>query len=60
MQKISIDKYRIVPAPMTGIGWVAVQVWDDESGEYRHVASFRSKDKSEEFINNTFEKRCSI
>lgn len=51
MQKISIDKYRIVPAPLTGIGWVAVQEWDSDKGEYRHVATFRSKDETTEFIN---------
>ena len=51
MQKISIDKYRIVPAPLTGIGWVAVQEWDSDKGEYRHVATFRSKDEANEFIN---------
>lgn len=50
MQKIVIDRYRIVSAPITGIGWVAVQVWDDSDGECRHVASFRSKDDAELFI----------
>jgi hypothetical protein len=50
MQKITIDRYRIIPAPLTGIGWVAVQVWDDSAGEYRHVASYRSKDEAESFI----------
>lgn len=51
MQKVSIDKYLIVPAPLTGIGWVAVQKWN--SGEYRHFASFRSEDEANEFINRS-------
>ena len=52
MQKVTIDRYRIVPAPLTGIGWVAVQEWDDETGEYKHVSTFRSKDEANEFIEN--------
>ncbi len=39
MQKVTIDRNRIVPALLTGIGWVAVQEWDDEAGEYKHVHS---------------------
>jgi len=50
MQKKTIDRYRIVQAPTTGSGWVAVQVWDDSAGEYRHVSTFRSKDRAESFI----------
>jgi len=50
MQKISIDRHRIVPAPMTGIGWVAVQGWSDEAGEYRHVTTCRSRDEAASFI----------
>lgn len=42
MNKISIDRYRIVPAPLTGIGWVAVQEWDDDAGEYLVYYSVRS------------------
>ena len=52
MQKVTIDRYRIVSAPLTGIGWVAVQEWDDENGEYKHVATFRSRDEANEFIGN--------
>lgn len=52
MQKVSIDKYRIVPAPLTGIGWVAVQEWDSDRGEYLHVATFRSEDEANAFIDN--------
>lgn len=51
MQKISIDKYRIIPASLTGIGWVAIQEWDSDKGEYQHVATFRSKDEANGFIN---------
>lgn len=51
MQKITIDKYRVVPAPLTGIGWVAVHEWNCEIGEYKHMASFRSKDEAHAFIN---------
>jgi hypothetical protein len=43
MQKVTIDRYRIVPAPQTGIGWVAVQEWDNSAGEYKHVSTFRSR-----------------
>ncbi|GEM_PF-3585613 len=50
MNKISIKKHRIVAAPLTGIGWVAVQVWHDDAGEYRHVATYRSKDEAVSFI----------
>jgi hypothetical protein len=53
MQKVFIDKYRIVPAPQTGIGWVAVQEWDGDRGEYRHVATFRSEDEANVFINKS-------
>ena len=56
MQKVSIDKYRIVPAPLTGIGWVAVQEWDSGRGEYRHVTTFRSQDEANAFIDNREEK----
>jgi len=50
MQKVTIDKFRIVQAPQTGIGWVAVQEWNDDDGEYRHVSTFRSKDEAESCI----------
>lgn len=50
MLKVSIDKYRIVSAPLTGIGWVAVQIWNDASGEYFHLATFRSRDEANFFI----------
>ena len=52
MQKVSIDTYRIVPAPLTGIGWVAVQEWDSDRGEYKHVTTFRSQDEANTFIDN--------
>lgn len=50
MQKVTIDKYRVVPAPQTGIGWVAVEAWDDAAGKYRHVSTFRSRDEAEFYI----------
>ncbi len=50
MQKVTIDRYRIVQAPQTGIGWVAVQEWDDAIGEYRHVSICRSMGETEAFI----------
>lgn len=50
MQKITIDRYRIVPAPQTGIGWVAAQEWDCMTGEYRNVSIFRCKEEAESFI----------
>jgi hypothetical protein len=50
MQKVTIERYRIVPAPQTGIGWVAVQFWDDAAGEFKNVSTFRSRDEAESFI----------
>lgn len=52
MQKVSIDRHRIVPAPLTGFGWVAVQEWDSGRGEYKHVTTFRSGDEANVFIDN--------
>lgn len=52
MQKLQIDKYLIVPAPLTGINWVAVQIWDDDAGKYKHISTFRSRDLADEFIAN--------
>lgn len=51
MEKITIDKYRIVPAPTTGIGWVAVQSWDNVVGAYKHISTHRSESESKDFIN---------
>jgi len=50
MQKVTIDRYRVVPAPQTGIGWVAVQEWNDASGEYKHVSTHRGRDEAEAYI----------
>lgn len=50
MQKITIDRFRIVPAPMTGIGWVAVQKWDSATGVYKHLSTFRSREEGKAFI----------
>jgi hypothetical protein len=47
MNQITIDRFRIVPAPLTGIGWVAVQEWDNDSGEYRHIAMVRTQEEAE-------------
>ena len=52
MGQILIDRFRIVPAPMTGIGWVAVQEWDLKSGAYKHYSSHRTITEAEEFIEN--------
>lgn len=50
MRYISIPLYRITPAPLTGMGWVAVQKFDALHRAYLHVASFRSADQAEAFI----------
>lgn len=47
---IRINEFRIVYAPMTGIGWVAVEKWDNEKGEYKHYSLFRTISSAEEFI----------
>lgn len=47
---ISIEEYRIVPAPLTGIGWYAVQMWNGY--EYEHVSTFRSVEQAQEFIDS--------
>jgi len=52
MNKISIDRYRIVPSPLTGIGWVAVQMWDEDASKYGHIATYRSKDEADKYISN--------
>lgn len=52
METVVIDKYRIVPAPLTGIGWVAVEAWNVITGGYRHVATHRSMDEATSFISN--------
>lgn len=50
MNKVTIDRFRIVPAPLTGIGWVAVQEWDADAGGYRHVSTFRGRDEAEIYL----------
>ena len=50
MKFIEIPLYRIVPAEQTGIGWVAVEKWNMESGRYERLSAFRSKELAEEFI----------
>lgn len=52
MQQVAIDKYRIVSAPLTGIGWVAVQQWDADMAKYRHVLTLRSRIEAEKFISS--------
>jgi hypothetical protein len=51
MRKFEIPEYRTTPAPSTGMGWVNVERWDPQSGQYRHVAAFRSARKAQDFIN---------
>lgn len=46
-KKVAIDRFRIVPAPLTGIGWVAVQEWNGDAGEYWHIATYRSMNEAE-------------
>jgi len=48
----SIPVFRIVPAPLTGIGWVALQRWDQGHGEYRHLATFRTTEEANKFISS--------
>jgi hypothetical protein len=50
MQTITINRFRIVPAPQTGIGWVAVQEWNSDAGAYVHLSTHRSQDEAEAFI----------
>ena len=48
-QTVTINRFRTVPANLTGIGWVAVQQWDNEAGNYVHMASFRSETEADRF-----------
>jgi hypothetical protein len=50
MRQFTINEFRIVPAPMTGIGWVSVEKWDDEKKEYLHYSTFRTESFAREFI----------
>jgi hypothetical protein len=50
MQTITINRYRIVPAPSTGIGWVAVQEWNGTAGAYVHLSTHRSQSDAEAYI----------
>jgi hypothetical protein len=50
MGKVTIARYRTVPAPLTGIGWVAVQEWDNVAGAYAHKSTHRSQTEAEDFI----------
>jgi hypothetical protein len=52
METIVIEKYRIVPAPATGIGWVAVQAWNGIVGAYEHLSTHRTKGEADGFIAN--------
>jgi len=58
MKFIEIPVYRIVPAPITGIGWVAVERWNDVLGRYGHVSTFRSETQAEEFIEHEIEREA--
>ena len=46
--------YRVVPSPMTGIGWYSVQKWN--GSEYKHLSTFRSESMAYEFIQARFDK----
>lgn len=50
MRKIEIDQYRTVISAYTGIGWVAVEKWNPEKGEYEHVSTHRTKAEAETII----------
>lgn len=50
MEMISICRFRIVTAPLTGIGWVAVQEWDNICEAYTHISSHRTKAEADSFI----------
>ena len=50
MKFIKIPLYRIVPAPLTGIGWVAVEKWNSETGSYKFIDLCRSTGAAEEVI----------
>ena len=56
MKFIEIPLYRIVPAEQTGIGWVAVEKWNELLGRYGHVSTFRSTELAEEFIEHELER----
>jgi len=56
MKCIEIPLYRIVPAPLTGIGWVAVEIWSPGLGKYVCLSTFRSSDLAEEFIQREIER----
>lgn len=56
MKFIEIPLYRIVPAPHTGIGWVAVERWYEYSGMYLNVSTFHSSDLAQEFISRELER----
>ena len=45
-----IPRLRIVPAPITGIGWYAVQRYSVPRGVYEHVSTFRGEATAQEFI----------
>ena len=56
MQTVTINRFRIVPAPLTGIGWVAVQEWNSDAGAYVHLSTHRSQSEAETFIAGLDEK----
>jgi len=58
MKFIKIPFYRIVPAGQTGIGWVAVERWNELLGRYGHVSAFRSETLAEEYIEHEIEREA--
>ena len=42
---VCIPAYRTRPSS-TGIGWVALQVWNDAEGAYVHAGSYRSEEEA--------------
>jgi DNA (cytosine-5)-methyltransferase 1 len=49
-QTVQISKYRIVPAPATGLGWVAVEQWSEDDERYMHISTHRTPGEAENFI----------
>lgn len=48
--KVEIDRFILRNEPRTGIGWVGVYEWDQESKAYQFRSCFRSENSAFEFI----------
>jgi hypothetical protein len=56
MRTFETPEYRITPAQATGMGWVHVERWDPDVGQYRHVSAFRSEKLAQDFIDSQISK----